>query len=144
MSFCRDPTWHPMLFFFNENCIAADIYRGRHWRNSFGRVDPIQLTIAPNSRQVPDSLLLLRGRDQTTYHPPPHAFAVNRVGEGVRWRPRCPDWLKLNQRVLTFDLDDGPHARHVHVAERCELGVYSCLIVPVAVSHNFNVPSGLE
>ena len=38
----------------------------------------------------------------------------------------------------------GDHAMQVHVADKCELGVYSCFNDLVAVSHNFKVPSGLE
>ena len=37
----------------------------------------------------------------------------------------------------------GLQEMHVHVADKCELGVYSCFNIPEFVSHIFKEPSAL-
>ena len=56
---------------------------------------------------------------------------------------------KPRVRTVGLDLDLltslplGPQQRQEQVADKCELGIYSCLSVPVFVSHSFSLPSGL-
>ena len=38
----------------------------------------------------------------------------------------------------------GPQLRQEQVADKYELGIYSCLSDPVFVSHSLSAPSGLE
>ena len=52
--------------------------------------------------------------------------------------------LDVSNLKLTVVRLKGPHEIHLHVADKCELGVYSCFSVPVLVSHNLRVPSALD
>ena len=51
---------------------------------------------------------------------------------------------QLTITPLTLECRKGPQHRQEQVADRWELGVYSCFKFPVDVSHIFSVPSGLE
>ncbi len=64
---------------------------------------------------------------------------VNRTG--------CSRWFYKIMKIVKTQLTRGllgPQQMHVQVADRCELGTYSCFRLPTSVSHNFKVPSGLE